>query len=483
MTTTPAKGAEIELTVEKLAFGGQALGRYGGLVVFVDHGLPGQRLRVRIRKKKATYAEADVVQVLAQSPHFVAPRCRHFGLCGGCRWQDLAYEAQLDWKRQQVLECLAQLGGWHPEDVAATTPSPEIWYYRNKMEFTFAPRPWLPAAELAGGAAPEALGAALGLHVPGSFQRVFDVAACYLQSPQTGPILALIRQLARQSGLPAYDTRQHRGFWRFVVLRESKRTGDQLLWLITTSQGDYQAVDKLAAPLRQEFPALTTMVHAISDQKAQVAQADRGRVLWGPGYLEEEVGGRRFRISPGSFFQTNTAAAEGLYQAVGRLAGLTGRETVWDLYCGAGSIALSLASQARRVVGFELVAAAIQDAYVNARLNGVDNCQFIVGDLKDCLRQAGQSPHFARPEVIITDPPRAGMHPQVIQAILELAPAKIVAVSCNPATLARDLTLLQPSYEITAVLPFDLFPHTPHIECVVRLERLGNDACQNKYSC
>jgi len=473
VTTTPAKGAEIELTIEKLAFGGQALGRYEGLVVFVDRGLPGQRLRVRLRKKKATYAVADVVQVLAQSDLYVPPRCRHFGLCGGCRWQDLAYEAQLDWKRQQVRESLAQLGGVRPEDVAPTTPSPEIWYYRNKMEFTFAPRPWLPAAALAGGIDPGGLGAALGLHVPGSFQRVFDVAECYLQSPQTGPILALIRQVARQSGLPAYDTRRQTGFWRFVVLRESRRTGDQLLWLITTAQGDNQAVDRLAAQLRQEFPAITTMVHAVSDQKAQVAQAERGRVLWGPGYLEEEVGGRRFRISPGSFFQTNTAAAEGLYEAVGRLAGLTGRETVWDLYCGAGSIALSLAHRARRVVGFELAAAAIQDAYVNANLNGVDNCQFIAGDLKDCLQQASRSPHYARPDVIITDPPRAGMHPQVIQAILELAPARIVAVSCNPATLARDLALLQPQYEVAGVAPFDLFPHTPHIECVVRLERRG----------
>jgi len=476
VTTPPARGAEIELNIDKLAFGGQALGRYEGLVVFVDHGLPGQRLRVRIRKKKATYAEADVVQVLEQSPHYVPPRCRHFGLCGGCRWQDLAYEEQLHWKRQHVWECLAQLGGLRPEDVALTTPSPEIWYYRNKMEFTFAPRPWLPAAELAAGSDPEGLGAALGLHVPGSFQRVFDVAECYLQSPQTGAMLAAVRQFARQSGLPAYDTRQHRGFWRFVVLREGKRTGQQLLWLITTAPGDKQAVDKLAAQLRQEFPTLSTMVHAVSDKKAQVAQADNGRVLWGPGYLEEELAGRRFRIAAGSFLQTNTAAAEGLYEAVGRLAGLTGRETVWDLYCGAGSIALSLAHRARRVVGFELVETAVQDAYVNARLNGVDNCQFIAGDLKDCLRQASRSPHYARPDVIITDPPRAGMHPQVVQALLELAPQRIVAVSCNPATLARDVALLQPSYTITDVLPFDLFPHTPHIECVVRLERRGMTA-------
>ncbi len=465
------KGAEIELRIDKLASGGQGLGRYEGLVIFVDHGLPGQRLRVRLTRKKATYAEAAVMQVLEQSPDYVAPRCRHFGLCGGCRWQDLDYAAQLHWKRQHVLESLAQEVGLREVAVAPTTPSPAIWYYRNKMEFTFAPRPWLPAAAWAAAAHPTRLSAALGLHVPGSFQRVFDVEECYLQSPQTGPILAAIRRLVHTSGQPAYDTRQHQGFWRFVVLREAKRRGDQLLWLITTSRGDHRAVDALAAELRQAFPALTTLVHAISDQKAQVAQGDQGRVLWGPGYLEEEVCGRRFRISPASFFQTNTAATEGLYQAVREMAALTGRETVWDLYCGTGSIALSLADQARRVVGFELLEAAIQDAYVNARLNGVDNCQFIAGDLKDCLRQAMASPHFTRPEVVITDPPRAGMHPQVIQALLELAPQKIIAVSCNPATLARDLARLQTGYTVTQLLPCDLFPHTPHIECVVRLEK------------
>ncbi len=474
MTKALTKGAEIDLTIDKLAFGGQALGRHEGLVVFVDHGLPGQRLRVRLRKKKANYAEAEVLQVLGQAPQYVPPRCRHFGFCGGCRWQDLAYAAQLHWKRQQVLECLEKLAGFQSEVVAPTTPSPATWYYRNKMEFTFAPRPWLPEADLAAGADPEILGAALGLHVPGSFHRVFDVEECYLQSPPTGLILAFIRQFVRQSGLPAYDTRQHKGFWRFVVLREGKRTGEQLLWLITTAQGDNRVVDTLAARLREAFPALTTMVHAVSDRKAQVAQADQGRVLWGPGYLEEELCGRRFRISPASFFQTNTAAAEALYEAVGRLADLSGRETVWDLYCGAGSIALSLADRARRVVGFELVAAAIQDAYVNARLNGVDNCQFIAGDLKDCLRQALHSPHYARPDVVVTDPPRAGMHPQVIQALLDLAPARIIAVSCNPATLARDLALLQEKYALTAFEPFDLFPHTPHIECVAQLARKGH---------
>ncbi|MBM4287746.1 MAG: 23S rRNA (uracil(1939)-C(5))-methyltransferase RlmD [Deltaproteobacteria bacterium] len=465
------KGAEVDLDIDKLAFGGKALGRINGLVVFVAGALPGQRLRVRLTRKKAHFAEAGVIELLEQSPAYTPPRCRHFGLCGGCPWQNLAYEAQLHWKRQHVQECLEHLAGLRPEDIRPTCASPEQFYYRNKMEFTFAPRPWLPAEELAAGKNPHEAGGALGLHAPGSFQRVFDLTECHLQSSQTGDLVTAVRDRVRASGLPVYDTRRHTGFWRFLVLREGKNTGQTLAHLITTDQGDPKAVNALGAYLRERFPVITTLVHSVNAKKAQVAQGQGERALWGPGFIEERLAGRRFRISAGSFFQTNTRAAEALYDAVIRLAELTGGETVWDLYCGAGSIALCLADRARRVVGFELLEAAIQDAYANSRLNGVDNCQFLAGDLKDCLREAITSSHHRPPDVVITDPPRAGMHPQVIKALLEIAPRRIIAVSCNPATLARDLALLQERYDIAAVEPFDLFPHTAHIECVVRLER------------
>jgi 23S rRNA (uracil1939-C5)-methyltransferase len=465
------KGAEVDLFIEKLAFGGKALGRVAGLVVFVDHGVPGQRVRVRITRKKTQFAEAQVVHLVEQSPAYVNPCCRHFGLCGGCKWQDLAYEEQLHWKRLQVQECLQYLAALRPEDIKPAVASPEQFYYRNKMEFTFAPRPWLPAEDIAAGHNPDDRGGALGLHVPGSFHRVFDLTECYLQSRLTGAMVTEVRSWIRSSGLPAYDTRGHTGFWRFFVLREGKRTGQLLINLITTDQGDLRVVEALATHLREQFPEITTLVHSVNAKKAQVAQGGTSRTLWGPGFIEEELQGRRFQISAESFFQTNTGAAEALYGTVIRLGEFTGQETVWDLYCGAGSIALSLADRVRRVVGFELVEAAIQDAYVNSRLNRVDNCQFIAGDLKDCIREALKSPHHPRPEVVVTDPPRAGMHPQVIQALLELSPQRIIAVSCNPATLARDLALLQEQYDIVAVEPFDLFPHTAHIECVVRLEK------------
>lgn len=465
------KGAEVEVYLEKLAFGGKALGRVDGLVVFVEHGIPGQKVRVRITRKKAQFAEGRVESLVEQSPDYAAPRCRHFGFCGGCRWQDLRYEEQLQWKRRQVQECLQHLAGLRPEDIKPAAASPEQYYYRNKMEFTFAPRPWLTAEDMAAGCTPEGLGGALGLHVPGSFNRVFNLEECFLQSPRTAALVTEVREWVRSSGIPVYDTKAHTGFWRFLVLREGKRTGQWLVHLITTDQGDGEKVAALAAHLRERFGEITTLVHSVNARKAQVAQGGRSRNLWGPGYIEEELQGRRFRISAESFFQTNTAAAEALYGAVMRLGEFTGRETVWDLYCGAGSIALSLADQVHRVVGFELVEAAVADAYVNSELNRVDNCQFVAGDLKDKIREALKSGHYPRPEVVVTDPPRAGMHPQVIQALVEILPQRIIAVSCNPATLARDLALLQEQYEIVTVEPFDLFPHTAHIECVVRLEK------------
>ena len=466
-----AKGAEVDLAIEKLAFGGKALGRVGGCVVFVDQAVPGQRVRVRITRKKSQFAEAQVIQLLSQSPAYSPPFCLHFGVCGGCQWQDLAYTEQLHWKRVQVQECLRHLAGLTPGQILPTVASPQPRYYRNKMEFTFAPRGWLPAADI--GRRQNSLPGAcvLGLHVRASRDQIFDLEQCFLQSPQSAAIVKKVRSLCRQSGLPAYNPKNHRGFWRFLVLREGKRTSQILAHLITTDQGDPAAVEDLAAHLTAHFPAITTLVHSHNRKKAPVARGESSRTLGGPGYIEEQLCGLRLRISAHSFLQTNTAAAEGLYAAISRLGEFTGRETVWDLYCGAGSIALSLASQVRRVVGFELVPEAVNDAYINSRLNGLDNCHFLAGDLKERLRETLRVASQPPPEVVITDPPRSGMHPQVVQAIQELSPRRIIYVSCNPATLARDLALLRDHYEILTVQPFDLFPHTAHIECVARLER------------
>ncbi|MGA9756304.1 MAG: 23S rRNA (uracil(1939)-C(5))-methyltransferase RlmD [Desulfobaccales bacterium] len=468
-----SKGAEVDLLIDKLAFGGKALGRVDGCVVFVGHAVPGQRVRVRITRKKSRFAEARVVQLLTQSPAYAPPFCPHFGVCGGCQWQDLAYEEQLHWKRLHVQECLQHLAGLTPGDILPPVASPHQQYYRNKMEFAFAPRPWLPAGDPA--AANRALsgGCALGLHVGVSPDQVFNLEHCFLQSTQSTAIVQEVRRWCGQSGRSAYNTHTHRGFWRFLVLREGKRTDQTLVHLITTDQGDPAAVEALAAHLVARFPAITTVLHSRSRTKAQVASGEDSRTVWGPGYIEEHLGDLRLRITANSFFQTNTAAAEGLYDAIGRLGEFTGEETVWDLYGGAGSIALTLAGKVRRVVGFELVAAAVNDAYINSRLNGLENCQFLAGDLKERIREALRAGprNQPRPDVVITDPPRAGLHPQVVQTLREIAPRRIMYVSCNPATLARDLGLLQDRYDILTVQPFDLFPHTAHIECVARLDR------------
>ena len=336
------------------------------------------------------------------------------------------------------------------------------------MGFTFAP---MPSQDPAGARGSRRGGCALGLHGEGSSQRIFNLEHCFLQSPQSPAMVQEVRRWCGASGLAAYNPKSQRGFWRFLVLREGKRTGQTLVHLITTDQGDPAAVEALAANLKARFPDLTTLVHSRRRHKGQIASGESSRTLWGPGYIEEQLGPLRLRISPHSFFQINTMATEGLYGAISRLGEFSGRETVWDLYCGAGSIALSLASQVGRVVGFELVPEAVNDAYTNSRLNGLDNCQFLAGDLKERIQETLRDASQPRPEVVITDPPRAGLHPQVVKALQELLPRRIIYVSCNPATLARDLALLQDQYDIPDVQPFDLFPHTAHTECVVRLER------------
>ncbi|MBC7357940.1 MAG: 23S rRNA (uracil(1939)-C(5))-methyltransferase RlmD [Desulfacinum sp.] len=471
--TSFKKGTELTCSVEKLAFGGKGVARVDGFVVFLDRALPGQKVRARIVKKRKSYAEAVVLDVLEPSPHQVEPVCAHFGVCGGCRWQDLDYGQQLVWKRRHVEECLEHLGDVLETPVGEVVPSPRTTCYRNKMEFTFSGYRWLSPEEIARKEEAFDRSFALGLHVRGHFDRVFDIGDCRLESPEAMAIVEAVRDFTRRSGLPPYSIREHRGCWRFLVIREGKRTGQRLVHVITGDfPGAEKAVDSLAEFLRESGPHITTLVHSVNRTRAQVAQGDEERVLWGPGAIEEELGNLRFRISAQSFFQTNPLAAENLYGTARDFAGLTGAETVWDLYCGTGSIALFVAGHARKVAGFEVVESAIQDAYRNAALNKVDNCVFRVGDLKDVIRDpAVRGPGVALPDVVITDPPRAGMHPNVIKALLELAPRRIVAVSCNPATLARDLALLSERYRVCRVQPFDLFPHTPHIECVVQLDR------------
>ncbi len=463
-----AKGAEIELQIDKLAFGGKALARVDGYVIFLDRAVPGQTVRALITRKKRNYAEARVIETISQSQSYTPAPCSHFGVCGGCMWQNIAYEEQLFWKKAHTAECLEHIAGIGEVEIEPIIASPEVFHYRNKMEFTFSDRRWLLTDELEHDFDPQSL-FGLGLHVRGLFDKVLNVDTCFLHSLAASAILREVRTWAAGSGLPAYRARTHEGFWRFLVLRESKSTGQILVHLITSGNPKADSgVDLLAEHLRSKFSRISTFIHSISDKSSQVAVGDLSRVLFGPGYIEESMGELRFRVSAHSFFQTNTLAAIKLYDTIGWLGAFEGSEKVWDLYCGTGSIGLYIASRVKSVIGIELVEEAVRDARENCLINNVDNCSFLGGDLKDVIGKASQT---GSPDVVIVDPPRAGMHPKVLKSLLETLPGRIIAVSCNPASLARDAALLLDAYDMREVQPIDLFPHTPHLECVVRFDR------------
>ena len=469
------RGSELELEIESLAFGGRGLARKNGFVIFVHEALPGQRVRAQLTRKRGGYGEARVLQVVQQSPQFVEPRCRHFDDCGGCLLQNYAYAAQLESKYRQVAETLEHLGGFSAPPIRSPIPSPEIFFYRNKMEFSFSPQRWITRAEVEGNVLLAPKDFAVGLHVRDRYDKILAITECHLQSEWCNRVLATVRRFTEKHPLRPYTTRDHSGFWRFIVLREGKRTAERMINIVTAEHPTGRTeVAKLAQILQQQFPELTTIVHNINRKKAQIAFGDEELVLHGPGFIHEQIGGYIFQISANSFFQTNTLAAEILYKTVMEYAALTGRETVFDLYCGAGTISIYISQRARQVVGFEIVPQAIRDAGINCRLNEISNCAFIEGDLKDELAQVSPiTMKWGKPDVVIVDPPRSGMHPKVISKLLELSPQRIVYVSCNPATLARDAKdLCAVSYRLKKVQPVDMFPHTAHIEVVSLLTRI-----------
>ncbi|MBU1003938.1 MAG: 23S rRNA (uracil(1939)-C(5))-methyltransferase RlmD [Proteobacteria bacterium] len=447
-------GQTLELNVERMAFGGRGVARTEGFVVFVEGALPGQKVRATVTKAAKRFAEATADEVLEQSPHWTQPFCLHFGKCGGCMFQDLDYAEQLKWKAEHVRDQLSRIAHIKDPLVHPAQASPELRGFRNKMEFAFA------------GGGTEGGPLSLGLHRRGS-ERVVNIEECHLPSPQCAEIVRHTREFCRNTSIPSYDPRTRQGLWRFLVVRETKATLQTMVQIITSPAQDGGAVRSLAEDLRNRFPGLTTVVHSTRKARPAIAQGERQVFHLGQGSIDEQVGDIRYRISPDSFFQTNTLAAELLYAAARNAAALTGTEHVLDLYCGSGGLGLALAAQAASVTGVETVAAAVHDAEANAKLNGFTNCKFIAGDVLLTLKDLEQ-----HPDVVITDPPRSGMHPEAAAALLKLAPERIVYISCNPATLARDVKQLAEGYALVETRPFDLFPHSPHIECVALLERL-----------
>jgi len=446
------RGQELELEVERAALEGHGVAHHDGIVVFVEKAIPGERVRAQVRKVKRNFVQARAMEVLRPAPERTPGRCSHLAVCGGCVWQELDYAAQLQVKTRLVAEALERLGGFRDLEMPLALASPQPFYYRNKMEFSF-----FDADESR---------IVLGLHMPGTYDRIFDLEACFLMSETSNRVVSRVRELATRSGLPAYHGRRHVGFWRHLVLREGKSSGEMLINLVTNA-GTLPNQQQLVEALTSEFPSLRSIVRTINTGRAMIATGERVDVLHGTGEIEDTVGGLRFKISAGSFFQPNPKQAEKMFALLTEWASMGAAENVVDLYAGTGAIALSLARQAGKVTGIEQVASAVADAERNAALNAIGNCRFVAADVRDYIRQHAD----ARPDLVVADPPRAGLHPDVVQGLRRWQPARILYVSCNPSTLARDLQLLcrDDRYRLQRVQPVDMFPHTYHVETVASL--------------
>lgn len=453
------------VTIESVAAEGKAVAKVDGAVLFVPFAVPGDVVDVHVFKRKKNYMEGRIVNMVKPSERRLQPFCSHFGICGGCRWQSLPYDMQLEAKRQQVYDQLVRIGHLDVPEIAPTIGSPRTMYYRNKLEFTFSDRRWLLDGEDACSLSPDER-CALGFHVGKFFDKVLDISRCYLQADPSNDIRLFVKDYALRHGLPFYDIREHSGCLRNMVIRNNE-AGDVMLILVF-AYDDEESRTGLLDAVAQAFPQIKSLYYVINS-KCNDSFADLECVLYrGEPSIVETMEGLRFRIGPKSFWQTNTLQAQRLYTVAREFAGLTGTQTVYDLYTGTGSIAQFVSGQAAKVVGIEYVPEAIQDAKANARANGVTNCEFYAGDMRKILTGEFVSRH-GRPDVIILDPPRSGIHPDVAKVILETSPSRIVYVSCNPASQARDLGLLCGSYSITRVQPVDMFPHTQHVENVCAL--------------
>ena len=455
--------------IEAVAAEGKALARIDGTVLFVQFAVPGDIVDVKVTKKKKNYMEGFITRMVTPSKDRLEPFCSHFGICGGCKWQPLPYQMQLEAKQQQVYDQLVRIGHLDIPEIQPIVPSEKTQYYRNKLEFTFSQSRWIEKKEdLESLNDNERVG--LGFHVGRFFDKVLDIKHCYLQQDPSNDIRLFIRDYALKHGLEFFNIREHRGFLRNMFIRNDYE-GNVML-IICFYHEDKARREALLDAVSEAFPQIVSLYYVING-KANDSISDQECLLYkGQEVIYEKMENLRFRIGPKSFYQTNPLQAYNLYCVAREFAGLTGGEVVYDLYTGTGTIAQFVASKASKVIGIEYVPEAIEDAKVNARDNGIANCEFFAGDMKDILTDGFVEEH-GRPDVIILDPPRAGIHPDVAKVILNAEPSKIVYVSCNPASQARDLEILCSKYEITAVRPVDMFPHTHHVENVVAL-RLKN---------
>lgn len=452
--------------IEAVAAEGKSLAHVDGTVVFVEFAVPGDIVNVKVTKKKKNYMEGFILEIVKPSEDRLQPFCEHFGICGGCRWQPLPYDMQLKAKQKQVWDQLVRIGHLEIPDISPILPSDKTKYYRNKLEFTFSNKRWIYNNEDPDSLTDEErLG--LGFHVGKFFDKVLDIKHCSLQPEPSNEIRLFIREYAVTHNLEFYNIRENTGFLRNIIVRNNQ-VGDVML-TVCFAYDDQDKIVPMLDAIAAEFPQIKSL-HYVINEKLNDSISDLDCILYkGEDAIWETMGKLKFKIGPKSFYQTNSEQAYKLYSVAKEFAALTGNEVVYDLYTGTGTIAQFISDKASKVIGIEYVKEAIEDARINAEANGINNCTFFDGDMKDILTADFIKEH-GKPEVMIIDPPRAGMHPDVVKVIMETAPERIVYVSCNPASQARDLAMMSPMYEITAVQPVDMFPHTMHVENVCALK-------------
>jgi len=472
------KGDEFPVKVLELNSEGKGVSKLDdGFVVFTDKALPGDEAMIKIRKKKSNYAEAKLINIISPSPFRIEPVCRYFGTCGGCKVMNYDYEKQLDFKTNAVKNALSKIGGFKDLFIPPAIGSENIFFFRNKMEYSFSDDEWLIDFNNDTNEAERSdtvkQGYALGLHVPGFHSKIVNIEKCFLMSEYSNEILKFTGEYFRNKNTSVYSTKSHSGFLRFLVIREGKNTGE-IMVNIMTSDHDKELMNEYRIIMEKRFPAVTTLINSVTRKKAQIAVADEEYLLKGEGIIYEKLktgGGERelkFRISAGSFFQTNSLQAEVLFRKVTELSEFKKTDNVLDLYCGGGSISLFISELVNRVTGVEVIQSAVDDANVNAKLNGIENSEFIVSDIKDFLTDLRNAGEYNK---VIVDPPRSGLHPKICEILSESDFEKIIYVSCNPHTQARDLQIIcsGEKYKIDKVQPLDMFPHTYHIENIVTL--------------
>ena len=445
---------------------GKSIAKIDDMVVFIPYGAPGDIVDIKLDKKKKSFAEAHIERMVRPSEIRIEPFCEHFGVCGGCKWQHLPYDFQLKFKRQQVVDALQRIAKVEIPEIPTTIGSDNTTCYRNKLEYTFSNKSWLTFEQMKSGEEfPDRN--AVGFHIPGAFDKVLNINKCWLQDNISNEIRLFIRDYALSKGYTFYDLKNQQGLMRTIMVRIAPTC--EIMLIVVFGEDNPEAVNDVMEAIKEKFPQITSLLYVIN-LKVNDTIGDQEVITYsGKPYIEEEMEGLKFRIGPKSFYQTNSHQAYKLYSKTREFAHLTGNELVYDLYTGTGTIANFVARQCRKVVGVEYVPEAIDDARLNSQVNGIDNTLFYAGDMKDILTDSFVAEHGV-PDVMIIDPPRAGMHEDVVKVILNAAPKRIVYVSCNPATQARDVALLDCKYKITDIQPVDMFPHTHHVENIIAMD-------------